>query len=338
MAKITMQELAEQIGISRITVWKALSGRPGVSDSTRRLIQAKAQELGYHTNSEMALPEKKEYTFALAVSRPESSNFWMSIIHYIAKELSKHNINVMYSYIPSAYYEGYHLPSSLSRDHVDGCIVLNVYDEHLLQMLAKNPLPTVFLDTVPSITPEMLHGDLVLLDGQPQIMEITSRLIEIGHKRIGFIGDIHYAQTNAERYKGYLAGLKRFGVKADDKLCLTGPFSLQTHYEEISHFLDTLSVFPDAFICASDFIANFVLRYIQESGRSVPSGFVLTGFDNNSEYAFVGESITTVQVDTASLGRQLARKLIFRVDFPDSPTEVSLIRTDILWRGALADE
>ncbi|MBQ4076042.1 MAG: LacI family DNA-binding transcriptional regulator [Clostridia bacterium] len=337
MSKMTMQDLADAVGVSRITVWKALTGRPGVSEAKRRLVQQKAAELGYHASPESFSEQEKSYTFALAVSRPESSNFWMSIIHYIAKELSKYNINLLYTYIPSAYHEGYHLPSTLFSEHVDGCIVLNIYDETLLRMLAETPIPTVFLDTVPQLMPDKLKGDLVLIDGRSQLMEITKRLLELGYRKLGFIGDVDYAQTNAERYHGFLDAHKQIGIKASSSLSLTGSLSLQSHYEEISAFLDSLPVLPDGFVCASDFIANFISRYLHETNRPVPERFILTGFDNNSEYSFVANSITTVQVDTASLGRQLARKMIFRADYPDAPTEVSYIRTDILWRGELAE-
>lgn len=335
MAKFTMQDLADQVGVSRITVWKALTGRPGVSDAKRRLVHQKAAELGYHIQQDQQSDESKNYTFALAVSRPESSHFWMSIIHYVAKELSKHNINLMYTYIPSSYHDGYHLPSILSSDQVDGCIVLNIYDEKLLNMLAENHLPTIFLDTVPSLKPDKLKSDLVLIDGRSQLSEITKRLLENGNKKLGFIGDVNYAQTNMERYAGFLDAHEQMKMKVNSSLCLTGHLSLQSHYEEISAFLNSLPELPDAFVCASDFIANFISCYIHETQRPIPPHFILTGFDNSSEYSFVADTITTVHVDTASIGRQLARKMIFRADYPDSPTEVSYISTKILWRGPL---
>ena len=180
MLKSTMQDLADAVGVSRITVWKALNDREGVSPRTKKRIQQKAAEMGL-TDTEIQMektPEKEtgrdeaeERTFSVVVSRPESSAFWMQIIHHIAKELARSRINLMYTYMPSFYSEGYTLPASVKN--VDGLTVLNIYDARLLHMLNELPLPKVFLDTVPGMHPPALHGDLVLIEGRTCIREIT---------------------------------------------------------------------------------------------------------------------------------------------------------------------
>lgn len=91
-------------------------------------------------------------------------------------------------------------------------------------------------------------------------------------------------------------------------------------------------------MCASDFIAHFVSRYLTESGRKTPKGFLLTGFDNNAEYGNVADKITTVHVETSALGKRLANKLLFRADHPQMPPEVCYITTEIVYRGPLAAE
>ena len=345
MLKSTMQDLADAVGVSRITVWKALNDREGVSPRTKKRIQQKAAEMGL-TDTEIQMekiPEKEtgrdeaeERTFSVVVSRPESSAFWMQIIHHIAKELARSRINLMYTYMPSFYSEGYTLPASVKN--VDGLIVLNIYDARLLHMLNELPLPKVFLDTVPGMHPPALHGDLVLIEGRTCIREITRRLIDSGRTRLGFVGDIGYAQTNQDRYEGFADALREKNLPLDASLCLTAPLSLRTHYEEISAFLDGLPELPQAIVCVSDFIAHFVSRYLTENGRKTPKGFLLTGFDNNAEYGNVADKITTVHVETSALGKRLANKLLFRADHPQMPPEVCYITTEIVYRGPLAAE
>ncbi len=335
MAKVTMQDLADATGVSRITVWKALNNRSGVSEDTRRLIHNKASELGYGIAS-VESGRTGGRTFSVVVARPESSAFWMQIIHHIAKELAEHQINLMYTYMPSCYSEGYTLPPSLAAESIDGFIALNIYDAHLLRMLSAQPLPKVFLDTVPTVRFNQLGGDLVIIDGRTSERAITERLLKSGRTRLGFIGDAQYAQTNLERYDGFLDAHRALGISVDPSLCMTGPIGLRRHYEEISQFLDGLSELPDGIVCPSDFIAHFVSQYFSLTRRKPPEGFVLTGFDNNAEYANVAERITTVNVETSALGKRLARKLMFRVDYPRAPEEVSYFSTDILYRGPLA--
>ncbi len=335
MGKVTMQGLADAVGVSRITVWKALNKRPGVSDEMRQEIVRKAAELGFLPSTQSQVKTAADRTFSIVVSRPESSSFWMQIIHHIAKELAIHGINLMYTYMPTASREGFSLPSSLSAESIDGFIVLNVYNENLLRLLTAQPLPKVFLDTVPAIAPSDLNGDLVILEGRTRILEITAKLLSNGRKRLGFIGDVNYAQTNFDRYQGFLDAHRMLHTPIDPALCMTGPIGLKSHYEQISHFLSGLKAWPDGFVCPSDFIAHFVSRYLQETGRRQPDGFVLTGFDNNPEYANVAGRITTVNVETAMLGKSLARKLMFHADYPDAPWEVTYVATNILYRGGL---
>jgi LacI family transcriptional regulator len=336
MGKVTMQDLADAAGVSRITVWKALNNRPGVSEETRLEIQRKAAELKF-TSAPATVKTAAERTFSIVVSRPESSSFWMQIIHHIAKELAIHGINMMYTYMPTSYHEGYTLPSSLNAESVDGFIVLNVYNENLLRLLTAQPLPKVFLDTVPSIAPQDLNGDLVVLEGRGRIQEITAKLLASGRKKLGFIGDVNYAKTNFDRYQGFLDAHRAQHIAVDPALCMTGPIGLRSHYEEISQFLSGLHTLPDAFVCPSDFIAHFISRYLNETGRKTPEGFLLTGFDNNPEYANIAGQITTVNVETAMLGKSLARKLMFHADYPGAPYEVTYVATNILYRGGLGN-
>ena len=99
MKKVTLQEIAASLGISRTTVWKVFSGHEGVSDSLKSRIIAKAQELGYEfpENFQFAplADEQPPVNIAVAVCRPETSLFWMNIIHQIAKEFTSQTINLV---------------------------------------------------------------------------------------------------------------------------------------------------------------------------------------------------------------------------------------------------
>ncbi len=339
MNKKTMQDIADELSTSRISVWKALNNRTGVSKELRAQIFKIAEESGYLRGREKIsanIGEKNlpARTVAAVVSRPQSSVFWTQIIHHIAKDLSDRGINLMYTYMPSSYKEGYTLPASLNDGSVNGMIVLNVYSAELLKLLSNTSTPKVFLDSVPSVPFYELNGDLVLLEGRCAIKEITSKLLHAGRTRLGFMGDVNYAQTNLDRYRGFLDAFKEFKINPDPDFSMTGQLHLRTHYEEICSFLDSLETMPDGFVCASDYIAHFVERYFSE--HKIPRGdIVLTGFDNNLEYANVAEKITTVDVQTHTMGGRLASKIIFAMDNPNASREVSYVNSEILYRSPL---
>jgi len=328
-----MQDIADSLSISRISVWKALTNRTGVSGELREKVVAEAVRIGYIDKPDSrAGGDKANHTIAAVVSRPESSAFWMQIIHQIAKELSLQGVNLMYTYMPTHYKEGDILPAFLTDGFVSGMIVLNVYSEQQLKMLSKLPLPKVFLDSVPSLSQSQLNGDIVFIEGRSSVREITGRLIDSGRKRLGFVGDIHYAQTNMDRYLGFTDAFSQRGLKADAAFSMTEKLHLDTHYEQIESFLNSLKAMPDGFVCASDYIAHFIERYFTENDKDL-SNICLTGFDNSSEYVKVAGKITTVDVQTQSMGERLASKIMFAVNHPGLPHEVSYVLTDVVWRG-----
>lgn len=335
MPKITMQDIADALDTSRISVWKVFHNQSGVSEELVRRVHMKAAELGYSRFTKAtSTPGAKgaSRTVSVIVSRPESSIFWMQIIHQMAKELALSGVNLMYTYLPTAYRKDYTLPESLLNGAVDGAVILNVYDANLLQLIAALSLPKVFLDTVPTMPAAKLNGDLVVLEGRSLTEKITTHILDAGCTNIGFIGDISYAQTNTDRFAGFCDALHKRGLPLNHANCRTGSIGLRTHYVEISAFLTNFPKMPDAFVCASDYLANFVMQYFHEHDISVPGDVLISGFDNNTEYANVANFITTVNVETASLGKRLARKILLRMDLPDAAFEVSYISGELLLR------
>lgn len=337
MGKVTMQDIADALDVSRVSVWKVFNEYPGVSDTLRKQVISKAQEMGYPklgqpliTAPSDELPEAEApITVSVVVSRPDSSVFWMNIIHYIAKELAANNINLMYVYAPSKHTQSYTLPAVLTNGTVQGMIILNIYDAPLLEMLNELRIPKVFLDTVTSIPDDLLTGDLVLLEGCKSVQKITDSIIQKGRTDIGFIGATDYARTNNDRYLGYKQAMASHNLFIDPGKCLTGSIGIYTYAEEINQFLNGLNKMPEAFVCASDFLANLVIRYLKEHNIDVPKDVAVSGYDGNAEYSELVNYLTTVQVDTRALGKRLVKQLLYRINDPDSPVELIYLTFDI---------
>ncbi|WP_312372188.1 LacI family DNA-binding transcriptional regulator [Lachnoclostridium sp.] len=342
MKKVTMQELADSLNVSRVTVWKVINNISGVSDNLRDLILNKAKEMGYFKAGHPIMDEKEDesYSFSshhgqitvsVVVSRPESSAFWMNIIHQIAKKLDESNINLMYTYLPSKFTADYVLPAVLTNGTIHGMIILNVYDYHLFTMLNNLSIPKVFLDMVTSLTIDSITGDLFLLEGKSTVEEITDFIIQKGRTEIGFIGDIQYAKTNQNRYEGYVAAMVKNQIGIKKEYCLTKNIGIYTYQEEINEFLSSLPHMPQAFVCASDYVAHFLLKYLKEHSYRVPEDIAVSGYDNNTEYPGIAGNLTTVQVQTKELGKRLATQLLYRMDVTDSPYEVTYLHPKIIW-------
>lgn len=327
-----MKDIADALNISRVTVSKAFNNQAGVSDSLRELIFDKAKELGYAKLPYQILEQSQEEqrTISLIVSRPDSALFWTNIIHRMAQELANYNVNLLYTYVPSVYTKGFNIPPILTSRNIDGVVVLNVYDAQILNMINELPVPKVFLDTIPSLADYQLNGDLILIEGFRTESKITELLIQSGHTDIGFLGDIDYAFTNKERYLGYCDCMNKHELVIRSEYCLTGRIDIFSYDKKLYAFLNELKSWPSAFVCASDYIANFVQAYLNSHADQLPHPVVLTGFDNMGEYTHVAGRIITANVPTELLGKRLALQLLFRSEHPEAPYELIFVKPTII--------
>ena len=335
MSKVTMQDIADALNISRVTVWKVFNNHSGVSPALQEKILEKAKEMGYPRVSVEHPPAEEERNVSLIVSRPDSSTFWTNIIHRMAQEFARHNANLIYTYMPTVDSEAFSMPAILTGGTIHGAIVLNVNDIGLVRKVNRLELPKVFLDTVPQMDFRDLRGDLILLEGHDTLYDITKSVIEKGITDIGFIGDIHYARTNLDRYRGFCDCMRDHNLPVNEGVCLTGNIGVFSYYREICDFLDSLPKLPEAFICVSDYVAHFLQSYFSEHRERIPQGILVTGYDGSREYTEVDGLITTAEVKTRLLGNRLSDQLLYRMDHPEAPYEVTYVKPPILYRESI---
>lgn len=337
MKKITMQDIADRLGISRVTVSKAMNHSGLVSEELTEKIHRLAGEMGYRQSGQEFMQtirstESKKMV-ALAVSRPDSSVFWQNIIHSIAHLFSKENVNVMYTYLPSSYNEKFSLPNELYDGTVSGLITINVYDIDIYNQLNILSLPKVFLDTPDSFDMESQNGDIIYIAGRIPIRKITLDLIEKGYRKIGFIGDIRYASSNRDRFDGFLDAMRIRNMKIDENFIFTSKIRVGTYEQEIGGFLDTLILqknLPEAIVCVSDYVAHFVIEHLEKKGFTIPDDMAITGFDRNNEYfSYSADFLTTAIVDFKAVGYKLVRQMLYRLQYNDFPYEVSYLSTKV---------
>lgn len=335
MKQAKIQDIADSLQVSRVTVWKVFNNKTGVSEEMRRKVLECAAEMNYQPSlsQDITLPVvmKKQIIVSVVVSRPETSAFWVKIIHQLAEEFSNSGIGLMYTYLPSEISDDFVLPQSLTDGSLAGIIILNVYEKGMLQLLNHLPIPKVFLDIVPDMPIETLKGDLMLLEGRSSIKEIVATMIKNGNAQIGFIGDIQYAKTNMDRYEGYVAAMTQYGIPVNPDICYTENMTLLTYAESIEQFISKLTQMPDAFVCVNDHAATILLQYLESHGYKVPEDVAVSGYDDNNEFNS-SKILTTVQVNNQLLGKRLAKQLLYRMENLHDPYEVIYIRPNVIYR------
>ncbi len=334
MRKVTMQTIADELGISRVTVWKVFNNHEGVSEALKTAVLKKAEQLGYLKGIPENSAPSEPKNIALVVSRPESSTYWTSIIHNMAEEFARNNSNLIYTSIDPIFSDGFNLPVGLRNGSCDLAIVMNVYDAEIVRRITDIAIPKVFLDTIPDLTSADIPGDLILIEGFHTTYNITESVIKSGAKTIGFIGDIHYAWTNADRFKGFGQCLLDNNIEIKKEFVMTDRIGIFSYKQTLYDYLDSLAELPDAFVCASDFIAHFVHFYLTEHPERIPNGIIVTGFDASEEFANVEGLITTADARIDLLGKRLAQQCLYRIATPDAPYELTYVRPKIIYRDS----
>lgn len=289
MKKVTIQDVARELNLSRNTVAKALNNSDTVSYETRYIVIKKAYEMGYSKLSPVVLNQFKlrnkidETKTIVVLTRREISVFWNSIIMGISDELNTNGCKLQLNFISEQDEKNLVLPLDL-QEEVSGIIILSVFTKEYINQIMKYNIPVVFLDAPSNIQEITSYGDIIICESMDSMKKITTDLINRGMRKIGFIGDTTYCRTIYDRYIGYESALLEAGIKPDKDIIAT--YHANTKFykpEEVEAALSLFPYMPEAIVCANDDIALYVMRYLNSKGLSVPKDVAVTGYDNVEE-------------------------------------------------------
>jgi len=338
MKKVTIQDVAKELNLSRNTVAKALNNSDTVSYETRYVVIEKAYEMGYSKLSPIVLNEfkirnKMDDTKTIVVlTRREISVFWNSIIMGISDELNKYGCKLQFNFISEQDEKSLTLPLDLQGE-VSGIIILSVFNLDYVEQIMKQNTPVVFLDAPSSLDKIAHYGDIVVCESYSCIEKITTDLISQGLTKIGFIGDISYCKTIKDRYEGYISAIQNAGLLVDDSIIASyHPAHKFYKTDEVEKALSSFAYIPEAIVCANDDIALDAIRCLKSRGLTAPSDVAVTGFDNVEGMSQVEPFLTTVRVGNQRLGRRLVQQLMWRIQNPTFPKEVIYIGVEVIFR------
>lgn len=338
---VYINEIADKLGLSRNTVSKVINDKSGVAEKTRQLVLQTAINMGYKkfSISDSKIPKQDYYNISVLVNNPEFSQFWLKMINTIATELRVTNNNFVYNYVMINSSKSFILPSIILNKEVSGVIVINIYDDETIDLIAQTGIPAVYYDTTVSTISKRIGADIILTEGESTIYQITKHIIEKGITKFGFIGDITYSRTIYERFKGFKQALKHNNLPLDYSMCLTKGTS-NNFYDpnELEQSLDLIENMPEAFICANDIIAYMTIKYLKQKGIKTPDDVYISGFDNIQESLTKENSLTTVDVDVEYIGKKLVKLILERIDNPSKPYEYTRIYTEPIFRKSTGDD
>jgi LacI family transcriptional regulator len=217
----------------------------------------------------------------------------------------------------------------LTRNLVDGLLlVLPRNAEAYLETLRQRHFPHVLVDHqgLPA-----LNAPAVGATNWQGAYEATSYLIELGHRRIGFITGMMDAGCAQERLAGYKAALEKHGLAIESELIREGDF-LQPRGYICARELLALAEPPTAIFASNDISAFGVMEAVRDHGLQIPRDISIVGFDDIPQAASVHPPLTTVHQPLEQMGSIAARMLLDYIEEPDRPVERVELPTQLIIR------
>nr|MCR5460460.1 LacI family DNA-binding transcriptional regulator [Acetatifactor sp.] len=201
---VTMRDIAKRLNVSAVSVSKAISGKDGVSEPVREMILKTAKEMGYEYVSPKT-DAKEHYNVGVMVSQNYFSDnaFYSRLFQNLAIEFGKLGYGCMLEIIHHKNEKEGILPMNAAGKMLDGLIVLGPMSDACLNNILRMDTPYVFVD---NYSPEEIM-DCVVSDNLYGSHVLTNYLIDKGHRKIAFVGDINATNSIMDRYLGYLKAM-----------------------------------------------------------------------------------------------------------------------------------
>lgn len=337
--KVTMQQIADTVGVSKFAVSRALTGKSGVSEQTRDKIIRTAGQLGYFKNGlggasrtvmheqekeKEATPDWRKQTGTILVLFPniryqnKDSLYWGPMFEGISARLNEKGFDILTLTEPSSD----KVFSLLNPDAIQGVITVGAVSSALLLEFQRMQIPVVMLDHSDSA----FHCDTVFSDNISLMREMMNQLIATGYRKFQFVGNIYDAPSFLERWTAFRMTLDEHNIPLEQNMKL--------FHEETEGLMEAVSEIPksqlpEVFVCVNDSTALFVLEQLSNQDVSVPEDCAVTGFDNVETDLPL---LATVDVNKSLLGRRAVDQLLWRVDHQSLPVERLLIHADLIFR------
>ena len=330
---VTLKDVAKKANVSVATVSNVLNNKKGrVSEETRAQIIKLANEMGYVTNlSARQLVTQKSNTIGIVV--PSLSNyFFSSVVTRIQSALHEKN---------------YILLMTISNDSVEndlkGIQYLISRGVEAIVMAASNHArkeearyieafdkvggPIIMVDRVLG----NFEGPKIRFDDQNGMYDLTSYVINQGHRKIAFVdGDYSTVRIHG-RLHGFKKAMEAHNVEVDESLIFPGDYSFETGYKIAP---DVLNSKPSAVMLANDMMAYGFIKYLIETNQSHEFPVSITGYDDVVFSQMTHPTLTTVSQNIDAMVNEVL-KMLERVLEGDVPNEDVIIPTQVIIRESV---
>ena len=335
MKRVTVQDIADRVGVTKGLVSRALRGKYNVSEKMREEIMSTAVSMGYDFNRLRAKTKNRGKCMLIMTSRMLlKKDYWQPIIRTITATLDEKHIALEYL----VFDEDNIGPSDVAKIKavdVSGFVFMHNNPEILVRAAEKTKFPVVVIDPKSVMSGKHLQ---IKYSNFNSVYELTKMLIGAGHKHVAFYGPRGESASFNEREHGFSACVADIGdpeVTAYEVLFENS----DGQYADNARFERFLMENPQvtAIVCANDIIAINAMASINKMGKKIPGDYAVAGFDDIAESRSEALDLTTVNVPREELGAEAARYLTSHIENKHIKYSQIVIDCETVIRGSTGD-
>ncbi len=330
----TVRELARQLNLSPATISNVINERRGrVGEATRQRVLQALEQANYQRGGRTRSGPAVEGRSPLTPAQRRSVGFLgVNVYNALSNEWFHGNLSaaadgcVRHHYALSLLlmdaWDPQYCRFMLDDYGLGGALVVANTHHPVIQMLRERQIPTILLDCYEI-------GDqynVVHLDNTGGSVAAVKYLLDLGHRRIGFIGGLAEASSAVYRQQGYLQALQIAGVVPEADWMHNGHF---TEFGGQSAVKILLQRSPDltALFCASDDMAIGAVRGLEELGYRIPEDVSVVGFDGTRKGQTMRKPLTSVSVDPYQVGQTACEMLIHLME--SRQRQINKVQVDV---------
>ncbi len=322
----TLDDIAQELGISKGTVSKALNGAKDISRKTQQAVLEKAVELGYsRLNHSTAAP--RVAVFVINMDYRKSEDFGYDIVVGFRKAAEPAGYQVEVIPLDQAMQREIRYDEYMMRENYCGGVFLGMsLLDPWIREFETCKTPTVLYDNHVSCNP---HVTSIGVDNVESIQLAVNYLRSLGHNKIGYLSSALEAYVYQQRYQAFIRVMTGLGLAADESV-MGNSFFVNTCLSE--HLPRLLKNGCTAIICSHDMLAISTMHHCRELGLRIPEDISILGNDDIPICCYTLPPLTTIRQNRDALGKSAFYALSSH--FNSVPLSIHLLHPELICRDS----
>ncbi|MBY5541679.1 LacI family transcriptional regulator [Rhizobium leguminosarum] len=301
MSRVTLQEIADHLGISKFAVSRALTGKPGVSEDTRRNVLSIAEEFGYIARRTKVTSQSIEVIFHdRSVANRE---LWIDVQHGIEMEATRFGCSMAVRWT-----DDHRIIERLEAASL-GFILVGPQEPRMFDAALDSAVPAV---VVAHIVPELYRMDQITATDVEAGVFVAKFLHQLGHRRMVYAhGQLGYPGRYA-RLRGFSEAIAELDGAQLREIAFKEDYFAADLRGAVMKMADD-GFEPTAIFCGSDGVAVTVVSELMRMGISVPDDISVVGHADYPIATQVSPNLTTIHMPHKQMGIAAVRQLLSRI-------------------------